>query len=140
MTARNPEELSCVSIIVCDDIYRDDVSKKLIIVGTFNRIIAPRFPYKHERLHVLFTLTNGRGSYDVTLAIENADTGEPVADFKGPLKIEDPLAIVDVNVRLNYLVFPSPGKYWVKLESDGQIIQQRPFVLQSASEVQETQT
>jgi len=131
MMAKNPEKLSCVSIIICDDIYRDEVSKKLVIVGTFNRVTAPSFPCKHGRMSVLLTLTNGRGEYDLSLAIENARTGELVAEVKGPLAVQDPLAISDINLQLHNLVFPTADKYWVMLKADEEIIGQRPFVLQA---------
>jgi hypothetical protein len=78
---------------------------------------------------VLLTLTNGRGEYDLSVAIEHASTGEPVAEIRGPLTVQDPLGIFDINMQLNKLQFPTPGKYWVTVKADGQIIQQRPIFL-----------
>ena len=139
MMARNPEELSCISIIVCDDIYRDEVSKKLIIVGTFNRITTPRFPCQHERMSVLLTLTNGRGKYDLSVAIEHEGTGEPVAEIRGPLTVQNPLGILDINMQLNKLQFPTAGKYWVTVKADEQIIGQRPISLREKPDSRRTQ-
>ena len=122
----------CLSVIICDEIYRDEVSKKLILVGVFNLIKAAAFPVKHPRMTVLFTLTNGQGTYDMSLSIEHASTGDAIAEIKGPLKLQDPLEIVDFNVELGGLQFPEPGKYWVIVKVNGAIIRQRPFVVGQA--------
>lgn len=123
----NPEKLSCLSIIVCDDVYRDEVSKKLVIVGAFNQILAPGFPCIHRKMVVLFALTNGRGQYDFSLAIEHEETGEHIVEMRGPMTIDNPLIVTDVDVALLDTSFPRSGKYWVYLKADSEIIQQRPL-------------
>lgn len=129
----NPEKLTCVSIIICDDVYRDEATKKLIIVGTFNSIRALNLPCEHPRMTVLFTLTNGRGGYELSLSIESAEDREPLVDVKGPFHSDDPLGIIDVNVQLVNVVLPSAGKHWVVLRADGEIIGQRPFWVSAAN-------
>lgn len=131
---RNPEKLTCVSMVICDDIYRDEHTKKLIIVGAFNNISAPSMPCRHPRMHVLLTLTNGQGKYDVSLSIEHEETGHKVIEIRGPLKIENPLSIQDMNVILQDVGFQQEGKYWVVLRADEEIIQQRPFTVSKRSE------
>ncbi len=128
--SKAPEQPECLSVIVCDEIFRDEQSKKLIIVGTFNVIRALGMPTTHPRLSVLFTLTNGRGTYDLCLRIESAATGVPVAEVRGPLKLDDPLQIADFHIELASLVFPEAGKYWVCVIVDGETIRQRPFVVE----------
>lgn len=134
---RNPEELTCISIIVCDDIYRDEQTKKLVIVGTFNNIFAKSFPCRHRQFRVLFTLTNGSGPYNLSLSIENARTGNVLMELKGPARLDDPLQITDVDVGIENMVFPEPGKYWIILRSDEIIVAQRPFMVSERPPVQE---
>jgi len=126
MTA-NPEKLTCISVVVCDEVYRDERTKKLIAVGLFNNIVAGSVPCKHQRITVLFSLTNGRGDYNLRLAIEHEGTGSKVAEITGPFKAKDPLTIADMHVVLDGTVFPEKGKYWVTVSADGEILQQRPF-------------
>jgi hypothetical protein len=128
----SPEKLTCISIIICDDIYRDEKTKKLVIIGTFNTLNASAFPCKHPHMRVLFTITNGKGDYDLKLSIEHEKSGQRLVELGGPFHVDDPLAIVDVDAEVAELVFEKPGKYWVALSADGEIIQQRPFVVQSA--------
>lgn len=126
----NPEKLSCISIIICDEVYRDERTKKQVIIGTFNRITTPSVPCGHARMVVLFSVTNGNGNYHLTLRVEHEQTGHTVAEINGPFKIDDPLAISDISVELRNLVFPNEGKYWVELKADGEILQTRPFIVQ----------
>ena len=126
---RNPEELTCISIIVCDDVYRDEQTKKLVIVGTFNTIFAQSFPCRHQQFRVLFTLTNGSGPYNLSLSIENARTGNVLMELKGPATLDNPLQIADVDVGIENMVFPEPGRYWITLRSDERIVTQRPFIV-----------
>lgn len=123
------ERPSCLSIIISDAVYRDEVTKKLIIVGTFNTIHAQAFPHRHDHMNVLFSLTSGRRTYEVALAIENGSSGTALTEIKGPMRLDNPLHITDVNVELRHLEFPEPGKYWVTLRVDGEIICQRPFMV-----------
>lgn len=130
----NPEQLTCLSILICDDIFRDERTKKLVIVGTFNYINAVRFPCRHPRMRILITLTNGRGRYELKLSIRSAATDQPLLEMKGDATFKDPTQIVDIDMEIRDLQFPEPGKYWVVLEADDQIIQQRPFVVTQARE------
>lgn len=122
----NPERMTCISIIVCDDVYRDEASKKLILVGTFNNVATFKLPCK-ATITILFTLTNGHGTYDLRLSIEHEQTGEEVISIGGPMIVDDPLRISDFNVKLANVPLPFDGKYWVVLRSEGEILQQRPF-------------
>lgn len=131
--AENPERLTCISILICDEIYRDESSKKLVIIGTFNRLFAPKFPCRHPQMTVLFSVTNGKGTYDLHLIIEHEKSGAQIAQLGGPFAIDDPLAISDINLKLHNLEFSSEGKYWVTIKADGEILQQRPFFVQATS-------
>lgn len=124
------ETPTCVSIILCDDLYRVMDGAKLAIIGTFNAIKAPNFPAVHSRMWALFTVTNCRGEYDFSLTIENASTGLPLFEVRGPFRQNDPSQIADFHLCLQGVVFPEPGKYWLVLKSDGEIIGQRPLLVE----------
>ncbi len=127
---RNPEKLTCISIIICDCVYRDETTKKLAIIGTFNRVKTTSLPFRLSRMTVLFTVTNGKGDYDVSLSIVHEESGHEVIQMRGPMAIKDPLAISEINVELKNLIFPAGGKYWVELKADGAVLQQRPFLVE----------
>jgi len=122
----NPEQLTCLSIIVCDEIYRDERTKKQIIVGTFNRIGATEFPVRHPKMSVLVSVTNGRGNYELKVTVVNASTEALLMEVSGPFTMNSPLDIIDINLEIVGIIFPSPGKYWVNVEADGNLIASRP--------------
>jgi len=128
------DKLTCVAMVVCDDIFRDAMTGKAILVGAFSEIRCPTFPVRHAKLAVFFSITNGNGEYDLALSIEQEATGRELITLRGPLEVTDPLGIADIDLHLQAVEFPEPGKYWVTLKSDGAIIQQRPIMLRSASE------
>ena len=132
----NPELPECIAIILCDDIFRDERTKKLVIVGTFNDIRAHSFPTVHRQLKVLFTLTNARGKYNIALSIENARTGDAIMTLEGPAELSDPLKIFDFDIGIVDLPIPEAGKYWVTLRADGEIIAQRPFTVTQVEQQQ----
>lgn len=136
--SKNSPKPECLSILVCDDIFRDQATNKTVIVGTFNHILAQRIPCVHQKMVVLFTLTDAQGDMDLSLSIEHESTGNRILQVGGPLKIQEPLAIHDFDVILQGVQFPEAGKYWIVLEADGEILKQRPIyvkLLEQSSEV-----
>jgi len=118
-----------VMLVVCDKAYRDSESGNMVLAGTFNAIHSKTFPVRFASMDVVFTLTDGRGRFEACLRIEHAATGEAVFEIKGPMALDDPLAIHDYNVRLHQVIFPEPGKYVVELLIDGMPINSRPLML-----------
>jgi hypothetical protein len=99
-------------------------------VGTFNQLHAPSFPWTYPgKLCVLLSLTNGRGEFELCISVEHAATEKPVLELKGRMKVEDPLAVVDVDTQLRGVTFPEPGKYWIVASVDGERIGQRPIMV-----------
>lgn len=121
------DQPTCISIIACDAVYRDDQTKKLIIAGAFNQIVSSGFPCKHDRMHVLFTLTNCNGTYQLSLSIVQEKTDHKIVEVKGPIQVTNPLLIQDYNIGIQGVVFPEPGKYWIVVEADGVPLQMRPI-------------
>ena len=132
------ETPTCLSIILCESIYRDEKTKNLILVGTFNRVRAVTgFPLQHPKACVLFTLTGGPGQYDVSLTVEHEETSQALLEMRGPMTLTDPLSINDFVVELHGLQFPEPGKYWIVLKANEAILNQRPLEVVDAREEEE---
>ena len=124
----------CISMILCESIHRDERTKNLILVGTFNRITGKSLPIPLPKFCVLFTLTDGQGEFDLSLSIENADSGQPLVEMKGPMTLSDPLSISDFDVEFKGLVFAEEGKYWLVLKANDEILNQRPFEVKIVEE------
>ncbi len=120
----------CISVLICDDVYRDEATKKLVIVGTFNQIHAPEIPCRHQRMHVLFSLADGHGEFDLCVRVEHAESGNTLVEMRGPAQLTDRLQITDINIVLENLEFAAPGKYWISILADDDEIGARPFFVQ----------
>ena len=58
-------------------------------------------------------------------------------ELTGDAHLPDPLKIADFDVGVRGLSLPEPGKYWVILKADGEIISQRPFTVTEAKEAED---
>ena len=115
------------SLIFADRVYRDMETKKWIIAGVFNTIGFGAFPGRYDWLEVFFQITNVSQPVDLHFRIEHAGTGEAMVDFGGPIGSPSPLNVVEQKVVLRGLKFPEPGKYWVQLVSNEEILSQTPL-------------
>jgi hypothetical protein len=121
-------QITCLSVLVCDDFFRDATTQKLAIWGTFNEIRAEATPCRHPRLCVVVTITSGRGVRNVGVAIETASTEKAaLVEMAGPMEFKSPLDIVEIGLAFQNLIFPEFGKYFVCIKEDGTTLAQRPF-------------
>jgi len=130
----SPEQPTCVSIGLCDDVYESREGQKTALVGLFSRIGVKSLPALHPSMWVFFSVTNCRGTRQLSLSIENAATGLALMEVAGPWTLDDPAAIADVQIPVKGLVFSESGKHWVVLKSDGKINGQRPFYVDIMNE------
>lgn len=80
-------------------------------------------------MSVLATLTNGNGEYKLEIGIEHEQSGVTIMMLTGATNFDTPLAVTDIHVRLEGIVFEKPGKYWVFVKADGELLQQRPLLV-----------
>lgn len=124
--AKKPEP-SVLSINVCDTIIRDEVSKKVSLIGLFNTIRANTFPCTHPSMHVYVALTNGHGKYKVDVRFTNLKEGKALAGVAGDLDFKSPLQVVELNLCWQRLSFERAGEYEVEVLCDGSRIGSRKF-------------
>ena len=121
------------SLLIADRIYRDIETKKWVISGVFNTIGFRAFPAKYDTMEVFFQITNVAQPVDLHFRIEHADSGEVTVDFGGPIGSPSPLNVVEQKVVLRGVGFPRPGKYWVQLVSNEEILSQTPLYVKEVS-------
>jgi len=115
-----------VALIVCDNVYTEP-SGKNALVGLFSQINASRFPAVHSRMAVYVAVTDVRPNSVGRLEIVNGETDEPVVGIQGPIKVDDPLAIVEMVFVLEQVEFPEPGLYFVQFSANDHPLLSRPF-------------
>lgn len=93
-------------------------------MGLFNSIGATAFPTRHPRMHVFVSLTNYVGEAPGELKIIDPE-GSILAQMGNPLRFNDKLATVELNVVINGIVFPKPGVYTIEFLVDQQLVGSR---------------
>ncbi len=118
-----------LSITVCDEIIRDEISKKISLIGLFSQIQAATFPVHHPSLHVYVSLTNGHRDYNGELRFVSEDDNNVIASMTGKVPFKNPLQTVELNFAVNNLKFERPGKYRVEFFCDGEPSGSRQFIV-----------
>jgi hypothetical protein len=113
-------------MLLCDYVIRDGETNNKSLIGIFNRIVAPRYPVRHDRLHAFVALTDGRGEYAARMQIRGPK-GEVIFGSDGKIFLADPLAVAEINFLVRGLVIPEPGRYVVEFICEGELLVDRVF-------------
>lgn len=127
-----------LSINICDTIIRDEVTKKVSLIGLFSAINAKTFPVVHPMCHVYVALTNGHGLYKTTIRIANIDNSQNIFCMDGELNIANPLQVTELNIGLKGLEFKQPGKYSVQVICNGEPVGSRVFMVVGQAQIPPT--
>ena len=116
-----------LSINICDTIIRDEVTKKVSLIGLFSVINSNIFPCIHPSLHVYVALTNGHGKYNTEIRFSHIEDGEPIAGMTGELDFKNPLQVFELNICWQQLRFSKPGEYIVQVLCEDAVVGERKF-------------
>ena len=115
--------------ILCDDIRRED-NGKFMLIGIFEAINAVKFPAKHNTLFVANRWCKGEGSFTQKIRIINANDKGLVFQTEGqPFQLTDIDKHHTIISKFNSLLFHSPGKYWVEVFLNNELILNYPIML-----------
>lgn len=118
---------SIIALVVCDNIYTES-GGKTALVGLFNDIHVPEFPYVHSRLAIFVSVTGIRQGTKALLDIIHGTTDNPVIEARAEFKKDiNPTTVVDMNFILSNVKFPEPGKYFIRFFGNGYPLVMRPF-------------
>lgn len=120
--------------VLCDDVRRED-NGKFILIGLFEAITAKIFPATHPALFVVNRWCKGQGSFLQKMKIVNSRDKTIVFQTN-----EQAFELTDIDghhtliSKINNLVFATPGKYWVEVSLDGDLVLNYPLILKEAKE------
>lgn len=115
--------------VMCDDVRRED-NGKFMLLGIFEAINAKEFPALHHALFVANRWCKGEGSFTQKIRIINTKDKSVVFQTE-----EQPFQLSDIDMhhtiisRFNNLLFPDPGKYWVEVFLNNELILNYPIML-----------
>jgi hypothetical protein len=118
--------------VLCDDVRRED-NGKFILIGLFEAINAKKFPATHSTLFVATRWCKGEGTFTQKIRIVNPKDNSII--FQTDEQVFE-LADIDRHHTLiskfNNLLFPTPGKYWVEILLDGELVINYVMILNEA--------
>ena len=115
--------------VLCDDVRRED-NGKFMLIGLFEAITAKVFPASHPALFVVNRWCKGQGNFSQKIRIINSKDKSTIFQTN-----EQAFELADIDghhtliSKINNLAFPGPGKYWVEVLLDGDLILNYPLIL-----------
>jgi len=118
-------------MLVADDIVREQESKKVYILGTFDQVHADKYPIRLPRLCLYVALTDlQQGNHDGAIRGVYLDEDQtPVFEAKGTIPSSGPLQVLGMVFKIGGLVFTKEGALEIAFEVDGCRVGARPFQL-----------
>lgn len=112
--------------VLCDDVRRE-VNGKFILIGIFEVIATPQFPSVYGQLHVINRWCNGQGSYRQKVRIVSPENATVTECPESKVELADSGATVTAHSIFQQIPFAMPGRYWVEVLLDGDLVQRYPL-------------
>jgi hypothetical protein len=123
---------------LCD--FAQDMSGKLTIVGTFDKIWAREFPAIHPTCSIVARIRysikeSGQHSFKISILSDSGEEIPPPLFGKLDLKIpsEQEWGSANIVIGISLLKLPSYGRYSVNLLLDNKQIKSLPFIVKKVS-------
>lgn len=120
-------------VFICDRAYEDDRGQPCVI-GMHDHIRSAAFPLSHRQMVIaLQVVGHQHEGYDVTV-----DVLDPRQRVIQSVRDETPPALSDigqgfVSLTLTDASFEAPGRYTIRVSSDGRVVASRPLIVQQAT-------
>ena len=115
--------------VLCDDVRREE-NGKFMLIGLFEAINAKKFPATHQSMYVVNRWCKGEGDFKQKIRILNSqDKGLVFQTDEQVFELTDIDKHHTLVSRFNNIVFKSPGKYWVEILLDGELVLNYPILL-----------
>lgn len=127
------------AFLLCDYVLHEAGSNKKSLIGIFEQVNSPRFPFRHGRMSVYANFTDAHGTYELGLRLVRIRDGKILMEAKGMrIQVADPLQVSELGVNLEGIVFEEPGKYEFALYGNDQFFQSKPFQVRKVEQPQGT--
>lgn len=122
-----------LAMIVADESYRDPATGKRTLLGMFSAFGASVFPAVHPQMVVYVAIADALGPMDLRLSVVRVDheDGEEseIASAENHFDSDDPLMVIEIEMKLRNLILPAPGEYRLQLFVNEQFLIERRIVL-----------
>lgn len=118
-----------LSIIICDQVIIDSITRNVSIIAAFETISAQKYPARHPRLALFCQLTNGRGKTKITLRLVDVQQEDEIM-FEQTVEQEfkDVRQIANFAFNIGGIVFPHPGEYRFQIYAGTELLGERRII------------
>lgn len=116
------------SILICDQIIDDAITRKKTLVGIFERLFAHQFPVQHGMLGIFFQVTEAAGDFDFSMELADLDQEHVMGVAELPrARIDNAAGVSSFALSFQGLRFDHPGTYEFRLWCNKELIGQLPL-------------
>lgn len=116
-----------VSLLICDQVIDDRLTKKKSAIGLFNTVLVPSLPTRIHQLAVMATLTEISGRTPLRLRLMRDEDNSVLMQTQGHVDAPDPLTMVDLVFAMQGVPVAQAGQYAFELLSEGELLGRRRF-------------
>jgi hypothetical protein len=133
-----------VKLAFLADFVTFDLQRKLIAVGVFDVILAPKFPARHPELSLVANLEgtiNEQGDHKLSIEFRG-DKGNKLSSFEQKISLTSPGVTkgsrqAGVLTKIRDLDFPKTGQYEFVLFVDDRFLCRIPFAVRQITQAAE---
>lgn len=115
------------AMLIADLAIREEGTGKVSLIGIFEQISAVSFPVRHPTLSVYVKMTDAEGTYDIAIELLRLDDATRLGEGRGTLEAPDRMAVGEIIVRLDNLIFPAAGLYEFRLLANRRYLGSKSF-------------
>ena len=121
------------AILICDHIITEAGSNKKSLIGVFENITAPRFPYLHQLMSVYIKLTDAAGEYKMRIELVDLRENKVIGKGEVPsITFSDKLMHYELTFNFAGLRLNHRGKYEFRIYANDEFLDSKDFnVLQA---------
>ena len=118
-----------IAVLLCDQMVVDRETNKKSLIGVFNAILAPRFPWVHPKASLYIKMADAEGEYEVKLQLVRVRDMHVIKEGTGTLKVEQRkrYSEVDFAIDLPAIELPEPGEYQIVVYINGHYFHRARF-------------
>jgi hypothetical protein len=116
-----------VSLLICDQVIDDRLTKKKSAIGLFNTVLVPSVPTRIHQLAVMATLTEISGRTPLQLRLVRDEDNSVLMQTRGHVEAPNPLAMVDLVFAMQGVPIARAGQYAFELLSESDLLGRRRF-------------
>ena len=116
-----------VSLLICDQVIDDRLTKKKSAIGLFNTVLVPSLPTRIHQLAVMATLTEITGRTPLRLRLMRDEDNSVLMQTQGHVEAPDPLTMVDLVFAMQGVPIAKAGQYAFELLGEVDLLGRRRF-------------